>query len=97
MSREPSTKPERRRVRYTGRVQGVGFRASTRRVSDTFRVTGYVKNLVDGSVEVVVEGHPVQLDRFLAAVAVDLGRYIVDIECERLPATGEFARFVVAY
>lgn len=47
---------ERREVRYRGRVQGVGFRYTARSIAQSYAVTGYVKNVADGSVELVVEG-----------------------------------------
>ena len=46
----------RRRVRITGRVQGVFFREATRRRAETAGVAGWVRNLPDGSVEAVFEG-----------------------------------------
>ena len=45
-----------RRCRVSGRVQGVFFRASTRNQAQTLGVSGYAKNLPDGSVEVHAEG-----------------------------------------
>ena len=45
-----------RRYRVTGRVQGVFFRASTRERAMQLGVTGYAKNLPDGSVEVLAVG-----------------------------------------
>lgn len=45
-----------RRVRITGRVQGVMFRASCACVAKTANVAGYAKNLSDGSVEVLLQG-----------------------------------------
>ena len=46
----------RRRVVVRGRVQGVGFRWSTRTCADALGVTGFARNLVDGAVAVEVEG-----------------------------------------
>jgi acylphosphatase len=46
----------RRRLRVTGRVQGVWFRESCREVADRLGVAGSVRNRADGSVEVLVEG-----------------------------------------
>src|SRR6187455_864933 len=52
-----STMPtERRRVWYEGRVQGVGFRYTARGLAGGFPVSGYVRNLDDGRVELVAEG-----------------------------------------
>jgi len=46
----------RRRVVVSGRVQGVGFRASTRQAALRLGADGWVRNLPDGTVEAVVEG-----------------------------------------
>ena len=46
----------RRRLRFFGAVQGVGFRYWAMREAKTFGVSGYVRNLRDGSVEAVLEG-----------------------------------------
>lgn len=46
----------RRRVVVHGRVQGVFFRESTRRLAEEHGVAGWVRNLPDGTVEAVFEG-----------------------------------------
>lgn len=61
--------PVCKRVYYSGRVQGVGFRYTAQRVAARFVVAGYVRNLPDGTVELVAEGDADQVDAFLAAVA----------------------------
>ncbi|MFN0131563.1 MAG: acylphosphatase [Phycisphaerales bacterium] len=66
----------RRQVRYVGRVQGVGFRASTSHLAASFAVSGWVRNEPDGSVLLEAQGTPDEVDRFLAAVANRLARYI---------------------
>ena len=48
----------------TGRVQGVGFRYETKRVAEQLRLSGWVKNLPDGAVEVVATGDPQKLAEF---------------------------------
>lgn len=55
-----------RRFRVTGRVQGVWFRESTRRVAAQLGITGHAVNLPDGSVEVLACGEPDALDRLAA-------------------------------
>ncbi|MBL8829940.1 MAG: acylphosphatase, partial [Planctomycetaceae bacterium] len=52
----PALSAIRRRVLFHGRVQGVGFRVTTRSIAQRFAVTGWVRNLPDGSVELLAEG-----------------------------------------
>jgi acylphosphatase len=51
-----------------GRVQGVCFRAWTVRTASELGLAGWVRNRTDGDVEVVVQGSPITVDRFLALV-----------------------------
>ena len=54
----------RRRYRVHGEVQGVGFRYFAWRLATRLGLTGWVRNLSDGSVEALAEGDPADLDRF---------------------------------
>lgn len=87
--------PIRRRVTYRGRVQGVGFRYTTCSVAKGLSVTGYVKNQRDGSVELVAEGTPAELERLQQGVAQAMMGHIDSADVEELAATGEFSRFGV--
>lgn len=88
---------QRREVYYRGTVQGVGFRYTARRIASHYRVTGYVKNLPDGRVLIVVEGEPGEVAGFLADVAETMGSCIRGTEEKILPATGEFQRFEIRF
>jgi acylphosphatase len=59
---------ERRHVYYSGRVQGVGFRMVSHQLARGFDISGYVRNLPDGRVELVAEGPEAEVSRFLAAI-----------------------------
>jgi acylphosphatase len=65
-----------KRVIYSGQVQGVSFRYTARRLAEGFPVTGYVRNLPGGGVELVAQGEPGAVDSFLAAVAGRMAEYI---------------------
>jgi acylphosphatase len=65
-----------KQVIYTGEVQGVGFRYTTQHVAEGFAVAGYVKNLPDGSVELVAQGQAGEVDAFLRAVANRMAGHI---------------------
>ncbi len=58
-----------KRVTYSGRVQGVGFRYTARQVAGGYAVVGHVRNRPDGTVELVAEGPADQVEAFLAALA----------------------------
>lgn len=88
---------ERREIRFAGRVQGVGFRDSTRRIANSHPVTGFVQNLSDGRVLLVVEGEPGELDRFLADIDRCMNRNITSRQVKTQSARGEFESFTVAY
>jgi acylphosphatase len=91
------TASQRMTVRFIGHVQGVGFRYTTIRVADRYRVAGYVKNMPDGSVELVAEGEKPELERFLAAVEQDMAGCIQDTKISISPSTGRYDSFDVAY
>jgi len=50
------------RFRVSGRVQGVGFRAATRREAVRLGLVGHAVNCADGSVEVIAQGEPAALE-----------------------------------
>lgn len=78
-------------VYFSGHVQGVGFRYTARRVAGAYRVSGFVENLDDGRVLLVAEGEEAELDRFLADLNDQMGRFIKERKIARSEATGEFA------
>jgi acylphosphatase len=88
---------EARRVLYSGRVQGVGFRYTAQRVAQQHAVTGFVKNLRDGRVELVAEGQREEVERLLKAIADAMGGYIDAADVQSVPATGRFRAFEVAF
>lgn len=70
----------RRKVIYHGRVQGVGFRATVSSIVKKFAVTGYVRNLPDGTVELVIDGAVSEVEGLILAVGDRMSRYITDAE-----------------
>ena len=58
-----------RQVFYEGRVQGVGFRYTCKRIARGFEVVGWVRNLADGRVELQCSGAREEVESYLEAIA----------------------------
>jgi acylphosphatase len=84
-----------RAVNYSGRVQGVGFRATTAHLARSYAVSGWVRNLPDGRVELFVEGVEAEVLRFLEAVRSRWRGYIQDEVIETRQPTGRTGRFEI--
>lgn len=95
MTKASTTPPDliRRTLLFSGRVQGVGFRYTAQIAAARFDVTGYVRNLPDGRVELVAEGASGEMDRLQAAVEQAMSSNIRRVEAADSPASGEFAAF----
>ena len=66
-----------RRIVFSGRVQGVGFRYTAHRIAGRFAVSGFVRNLSDGTVELVVAGAADETHRFLESLTEAMSANIV--------------------
>lgn len=86
-----------RRMNYRGRVQGVGFRYTTNSIARRFQVDGYVKNLPDGSVELVAAGEEREVAAFLEEVAAAFGQQITSASCEETSLAAELIGFRIEY
>ena len=82
-------------VHYSGKVQGVGFRATAAEIAGDYPVTGWVKNLADGRVHLLVEGPEESVDKFLKAVRTRWKDNIEKEEIEKQTVSGKFKKFEV--
>ena len=79
---------------YSGHVQGVGFRYAVKTTALGFEVTGTVRNLSDGRVELVAEGAKAELEEFQQAIREsEVGRFIRQEQSVWAEAKNEFRRF----
>ncbi len=89
-------KRSRMQVLYSGHVQGVGFRYTVKSSAAGFEVTGTVRNLLDGRVELVAEGTIEELEAFRTAVRESgLKRLIRTEDVTWSEAAGEFRGFEI--
>jgi acylphosphatase len=86
-----------RKYFFSGRVQGVGFRWTTRGIAARFSVRGYVKNLKDGRVEMVARGEPAIVTAFANAVATHFEENLHSTECVEMNSPEEFSGFTIRH
>ena len=87
-----------KRLVVSGRVQGVGFRYFVVQAAEPLGITGYVRNLRDGTVEIVAEGTPMDV-RALAKDILAGPRYgrVDDIIKSDAPVSGQYTGFEIRY
>ena len=79
-----------------GRVQGVGFRATVKSTARHYDVTGFVQNLPDRQVRVVVAGEASEIDRFVNEIAEQMAGYIQGHRIDDEPEQS-FSSFEIRY
>ncbi len=89
---------ERVRLHIKGKVQGVFFRASTKGVADSLGIKGWVRNLPDGSVEIVAEGKPEAIRKLIQWCKKGPTRAVVtEVEVKKEAPTETFENFYIRY
>jgi len=87
----------RRTYYFSGRVQGVGFRYTAHHIARGHPVKGYVRNLPDGRVELVMEGEETDMDAVVASLKREMDRHIQRVDVSNGKPTNEFADFSVRH
>ena len=83
-------------VFYSGRVQGVGFRYTVKSVANGFEVTGTIRNLPDGRVELLAEGSGDELEAFREAIRQSgMEHFIQKEDINWIEARNEFRGFEI--
>jgi len=82
-------------VFFSGRVQGVGFRYQTLQVAKEFEVSGWVKNLPDGRVQLEAEGQAGEVRDFIAALQERMEGHIRKTEQSNATRAPQFSGFTI--
>lgn len=89
---------KRYHIWISGVVQGVGFRSFIRRTATKLGINGWVRNLLDGRVEVIAEGEEDKLEELVNRMRVGPRLATVeDIKIEKEDYNGQFERFEVRF
>jgi acylphosphatase len=82
---------------FTGRVQGVGFRFTAHRIARLNQLKGYVRNLADGSVEMLAQGYTEDIDDCIKDIKESFTGYIRDTQIEELPLDPRYTDFKITF
>ena len=82
---------------FKGHVQGVGFRYTTHRIAGRYAVTGYVRNCSDGTVEMLVQGPPPNVDACLDDVYDTMAGYIRDTQIKAVSPNPKHTAFQITF
>jgi acylphosphatase len=88
---------QRQTCYFSGRVQGVGFRYTVQNLALQYDVRGFVRNLADGRVELVMEGPENDIVGLVEDINQKMNGYIKRVDKNISPATGEFKQFSVKH
>ncbi len=84
-------------VIFKGCVQGVGFRYSCHRMAARYEVSGFVRNLPDGSVELWAQGSAAEVTTYLQAIEDYFGSGIREHTVNEMPMNPRYERFDITY
>jgi len=87
-----------KKIIFSGRVQGVGFRYTTKEVATGYDVVGSVKNLPDGSVELLIMGESDETDAYLSELTEEsaVSHFIKEVQTEEVPLLENAKGFVIS-
>ncbi|MHC4351822.1 MAG: acylphosphatase [Planctomycetota bacterium] len=86
-----------RHIIFSGTVQGVGFRFTAHRMAGRHQLTGYVRNLSNGTVEMLAQGSAGDIDDCLRDIQQSLIGHIREVTVEEVPPDPTYADFKITF
>ena len=86
-----------RHVIFIGRVQGVGFRYTAHRIAQRHQLTGFVRNLPDGTVEMLAQGHAQDIDDCMQDIKDYFGDYLRETRIQEIPTDPKYKGFRITF
>jgi len=84
-------------VIFIGRVQGVGFRYTAHRIAYRYRLAGFVRNLPDGTVEMLAQGPPQDIDDCIQDIKEYFGDYLRETRVQEIPTDPKYKDFRIIF
>jgi len=82
---------------FTGRVQGVGFRFTAHRLAAQHQLTGWVRNLPDGAVEMFAQGPEHDIDACIADIQQSFSGYVTQTNIQQTAPNPRFSNFRITF
>ncbi len=86
-----------KRIIFAGRVQGVGFRFTARRAASRRQLTGFVRNLWDGTVEMFAQGRSEDIDDCIQDLKEYFAGYLKETRIEEIPPDPRYEEFRITF
>ena len=84
-------------VIFIGRVQGVGFRFTAHRMAQRHQLTGFVRNLPDGTVEMLAQGPAQYIDDCINDIQEYFGDYVRETRIQEIPTDPKYKDFRITF
>ncbi|MBN1807409.1 MAG: acylphosphatase [Sedimentisphaerales bacterium] len=84
-------------ITFTGRVQGVGFRFTAHRAAHRRQLAGYVRNMPNGSVEMLAQGNPAEIDDCIQDIKEYFSGYIKEAKIQEIPVDTRYTDFQITF
>ena len=82
---------------FTGQVQGVGFRFTVHRMANRHQLTGFVRNLPDGTVEMLSQGPSEDIDNCIQGIEASFAGYIRETRINDTPVEPKYKDFRITF
>jgi len=82
---------------FTGNVQGVGFRFTAHRIANRHDLAGFVRNVPNGTVEMLVQGQPEGIDNCIKDLEDSFAGYIRKTKIEEVPSDPKYTSFKITF
>ena len=82
---------------FVGRVQGVGFRFTAYNIANRHRLTGLVRNLLDGTVEMIAQGPAANIDDCIREIKESFPGYLRETKVEEIPLDAQYKDFKITF